>query len=101
MRMGSNETTTFTFEQDILAANVGDLRQQLLETLKEHSDGTFVLNCQNVSIIDSSGIGLIISTYNQLKKDGRTLEIVNVSDDIMKMCKVMRLDRHFTIKGTA
>ncbi len=80
----------------------GDKNNELKEVvLSEIKDGkSYVkMDMKECSMIDSTGIGVLILTQNALKKTGKRLELINVSDDMMKMFRLMRLDQHFTISG--
>lgn len=49
-------------------------------------------------MIDSSGIGLLISIRNSLANyGGSEIELLNLSEDLKQLFKVMKLDNHFRI----
>jgi anti-anti-sigma factor len=56
------------------------------------------VDLEEVKMIDSSGLGVLIAAHNSLQKLGARLELLNVSDDIRKLLQNMRLDKHFTIQ---
>jgi anti-anti-sigma factor len=86
-------------EGDIIASAAGDFRASLKNLVK---DGVkdMVIDMACVEIIDSVGLGLIISTYNSIKKADGTLQVKNVSHDVLGLFKSMRLDQHFPVTGT-
>jgi anti-anti-sigma factor len=49
-------------------------------------------------MIDSIGLGVLISARNQLKKSGGELVVTNVSKEISHLLKQMHLDRHIVFK---
>lgn len=53
-------------------------RQQLSDLLEE-SQQDVVFDFQDTSFIDSSGIGLVLGRYNQLKFDHRTLILTGLN----------------------
>ena len=83
---------------DIVAGEVQAFRSELLALLSENAV-KITVDLSNVGMIDSSGIGVFISAQNSLKKAGGALNVVNVSADILKMFKIMRLDKHFEVSG--
>ena len=87
-----------TIKQDLVASTVNDLRTMIKGSI---SDGVknISVDLSGIKIVDSMGIGLLISTQNSLAKVGGSLEIVNISADIMDLFQSMRLDQHFTLKG--
>jgi anti-anti-sigma factor len=50
-------------------------------------------------MVDSSGIGLLISAYNSLRKTGGSLVVIHASADILELFQTMRMHQHFSISG--
>lgn len=83
-------------EEDIVASTVDDFRKELKE-LVEDGEINLALDLQQVKMIDSMGLGALISTHNSLVKRDSQLEVLNVNEDILNLFKTMRLDHHFQI----
>ncbi len=80
---------------DIIASQCASLKEELLQILKD-GEKKIIIDLQDIQMIDSSGIGLLISTQNSLKDSGgEGIELINISDDIHKLFIAMRLDQHF------
>ncbi len=92
------DKAVLTLKKDLVASTVNDLRTIIQETIKDGVK-SISINMTGISVVDSMGIGLLISTQNSLAKVDGSLEIVNVSADIMDLFQSMRLDQHFTLKG--
>ncbi|HBE04018.1 MAG: anti-anti-sigma factor [Spirochaetes bacterium GWF1_41_5] len=56
-----------------------------------------IINLENVSYIDSSGIGALISSLSNLKKIGGGLKIINVYDSVKKVFELTKLTSFFQI----
>lgn len=56
-----------------------------LEALLDENSGDVIFNFKHMSFIDSSGIGLILGRYNQLKGDNRKLRISNLNSTAYKL----------------
>jgi anti-anti-sigma factor len=83
---------------DIVAGSVPELRSQMREVV----DGGvrhLVVDLANVQMVDSSGIGLLISAHNSLHKLGGRLAIVHASKDILDLFHTMRIHQHFSVSG--
>ena len=93
-----DKAALITPEKDIVAGEVQNFRQELLALINEKFEKIEV-DLDKVEMIDSSGIGVFISTQNSLKKINGSLKVINVSADILKMFKIMRLDKHFEVEG--
>jgi anti-sigma B factor antagonist len=94
----SGESATVVPASDIVAGEVQSFRAELLGLINENV-AQIVVDLGSVEMIDSSGIGVFISAQNSLRKIGGGLKVVNVSADILKMFKIMRLDKHFEVSG--
>ena len=85
---------------DIVASMAADFRQDLL---KEVESGTkrLVVDLNEVEMVDSVGIGVLVATHNSLSKNGGQMAVSNASEDIFKLFKTMRLDQHFQVTPAA
>jgi anti-anti-sigma regulatory factor len=51
-------------------------------------------------MVDSTGIGLLISAHNSLKKAGGDLTVIHASKDILDLFRTMRIHQHFSVSGS-
>lgn len=82
--------------QDIVASLVESLKAELAQ-LVEDGVTTMTMDLQDVQMLDSIGIGLLIATHNSLAKGGGKLTLINPNGDILGLLKAMRLDKHFDV----
>lgn len=71
-----------------------------LTNLIKQKQTSILLNFQNVTYIDSSGLATLIGAYQQLKPQGGQLRLSNVSKNVQNVFAVARLDKVFTIHPT-
>ena len=57
------------------------------------------IDLNGISVVDSMGIGFLISAHNSLLRIDGKIEAINVTGEIMDLFKSMRLNQHFSIKG--
>ncbi len=89
--------TTITIKGKITFENTGEIREKMKEILRDESLKHLILDMKEVSFIDSSGLGLLVSIKNtMIRKDG-AFAIVNLSDTVKKIMKQTGLDRYFGI----
>jgi len=83
---------------DVVVTHVPALRIRLKDLI---SGGTkcLSLDLSNVQMVDSAGIGLIISTHNSLRKLGGVLELTGVAPELGDLFRSMRMHHHFRISG--
>lgn len=80
---------------DIVASQCPSLKKEFLEIINS-GEKKIIIDLADTEMIDSSGIGLLISIRNSLTNSGgEEIELINLSDDIQQLFKVMRLDNHF------
>jgi anti-sigma B factor antagonist len=73
---------------------------EIKDTIKQQMDGghkKIIINLENVSYIDSSGIGALISSLSNLKKIGGGLKIMHVYDSVRKVFELTKLTSFFEI----
>jgi anti-anti-sigma factor len=68
-----------------------------LEALSKQAYPHTVLDIEQVSFIDSSGIGAIVFLFKRLKEQGRTMEIVGVQGQPQELMKLLRIDAAITL----
>ncbi len=84
---------------DIVASKCEELKAEFLDIVNS-GEKKIIIDLSGTEMIDSSGLGLLISTRNSLTDaGGDEVEIINISSDIMQLFKVMRLDNHFTLSS--
>jgi len=83
---------------DLVAAKLTALRSELRKAV---ASGILhmILDLQGVRAVDSSGIGLLVSAHNSLKKAGGELTVIHASKDILELFHTMRIHQHFSVSG--
>jgi anti-anti-sigma factor len=82
--------------QDIVSSMVPELKNEL-NGLVDESPQELRLDLSGAQMMDSIGIGVVIATHNSMKKRGGRFVVCNASDNILKLFKSMRLDRHLNL----
>jgi anti-sigma B factor antagonist len=83
---------------NIVAASIPELRSKMREVVSE-GIGELVIDLTDVHMVDSSGIGLLISAYNSLRKTGGRLAVTHASAEILELFQTMRMHQHFSVSG--
>lgn len=79
------------FKGELDENHVSDLRLRLVKYIDLHNIKHLVLNFEKLSFLDSSGIGLIIGRYQQLRSVGGDVTICNLNDRIERIVRVSGL----------
>jgi anti-anti-sigma factor len=83
-------------DKNITASGARDFKDRLLNLVKDGIED-LTLDLKQVEMVDSVGLGVIIAAHNSLHSLGGTLTLKNVSNDIYRLFKTMRLDQHFEV----
>jgi anti-anti-sigma factor len=85
-------------EGDLVAAKLPVLRSKLQEMVAS-GVRRLTVDLTLAQMVDSAGIGLLISAHNSLKKAGGELVVIHASSDILALFKTMRIHQHFSVSG--
>ena len=81
---------------DVVAASIGELRKVMQGMLAEGVQ-ELVVDLRHVRMIDSRGIGLLISAYNSMRKACGQLSVTHASPEIFDLLRTMRIHQHLDV----
>ena len=79
------------------AESLIELRNCLLENIEDETLKGMVLDLEKVDVIDSSGIGLIVSIFKSLKEHDRGFCLTSLSPKNRELFALTKLDQILTI----
>lgn len=85
------------YENEIVVAVVGEIdaytAPKLREELLQHAEGnhTIIVNLKGVSYLDSTGLGVFVSLFKQLKKNGGELKLIHLSGRLTRLFQITGL----------
>lgn len=80
--------------------NIGNLRDKLIQIIKERNIKNVVFNMKELTFMDSTGIGIIIGRYNQVKQKNGKVVLCNINTAIQKIILLSGLARICLIKDS-
>lgn len=89
--------SSYSPRRDIVVATVETIKTELKRRIAE-TGGEFVLDLGGVEMVDSKGIGLLISTFTTLSEKQRGFRLVGTPPDILQLFRSMRMNQHFIIE---
>ena len=92
-----NESNLITPPIKIVGGEIAIFKEMLFSTLPATSTET-IIDFSEVSIIDSEGIGVILHFRNTLKNENHNIIIRHFNGNILKMFKLMDLDKYFRLE---
>lgn len=90
-------------EETLFVDLQGDLDISSNKELKEKVNSVegikkIIINCENLSYVDSTGLGAFISIYKHIKEKGEGLVIRGLKPHIKKIFLITDLDKVFEIE---
>jgi anti-sigma B factor antagonist len=92
------ETAVVATHGDVVASSVPELRPALGELVRGGLRD-MVLDLADTAMIDSTGLGLLLSAFNSLHKVQGKFAVVNASEEILELFRTLRLHQHFPVAG--
>jgi anti-anti-sigma factor len=83
---------------DLTASKVPDLQAALKGELAAGMVDV-TIDLKNTAMLDSTGIGLLISTGNSVARQKGKLAVINVSPDVVRLLQSMRLTNRLDVRG--
>lgn len=74
-------------------SNVDELKKKVCNIIKKYSIVNLVFNFENLSFMDSTGIGFIIGRYGEIKRKGGSIVICSMNNTIKKVFNISGLKR--------
>ena len=73
--------------------------QQALKAEVDKGARLVTFDLQKTSMVDSSGIGLLIATFNTMKRKDGKMAVMNTAPDIFKLLQSLRLTTRLNVSG--
>ena len=83
---------------DVVASSVRELRPAMRDLVRSGVH-EMVFDLSQTQMIDSTGIGLLLSAYNSISKTGGKISVVQASAEILDLLRTMRIHQHFSVSG--
>jgi anti-sigma B factor antagonist len=93
-RTDTADETTLVIEGTLDALTAPDLRG-VVDALVNERRRLVTLDLASLRLIDSSGVGVIVSLFKRLRAQGGDVRITGLRDQPLAIFKLLRLDRVF------
>ena len=95
-RTDDGDETTLEIEGTLDAVTAPDLRT-VVDMLVNERRKSVTLELSALRLIDSSGVGAIVSLYKRLRAQGGQVTVKGLKDQPLAIFRLLRLDRVFAI----
>ncbi len=76
--------------------NSKEVEQQLLPLVSQ-SGSILTLNLNGIKFVDSAGFETLLSLYKTAKMNNSSLKLINLSDELVELIKLVELDHVFQL----
>ena len=94
------DVTVVTLTGRMVLGNELQRLEQAIDDLVKKQQKKIVFDLAHVDYIDSSGLGVLVSCMSKAKAAGGQLRVAGISDRVMKLFKMTRLDSTLRIDAT-
>ncbi len=95
-RRESGDIVIFDITGEIDLYNAPEIKEKIKDEMNKNKVN-IIINLDKVTYIDSSGIGVLISSLSNLKKVGGALKLINVYASVRKVFELTKLTSFFDI----
>ena len=93
----NNEKITVSIEGRLDKISSPTLEEELKPEVEKKKD--IVIDCANLEYISSAGLRILVACEKQLKTNSKSLQLINVNDDVMTILQVTGFVYILNIKG--
>lgn len=88
------------FEGEITLEESFDFKEDVKSRINDLHIYQVMVNLEGVTFMDSSGLGMLISLYKEVNEKQGKIVFFNVQDYIMKLLKLVNLDKIFLLAAS-
>jgi anti-sigma B factor antagonist len=95
-RQDNGEVTVLRISGSLDALSTPELRPTI-DALVAEKRSKITVDLSHLRLIDSSGVGAIVSLYKRMRALGAKVEVVGLKDQPLAIFRLLRLDRIFAV----
>lgn len=92
----ANKTKIFKISGELDVHHVKNLKAEVMEALAGR-DWTYQLDMDQVTYLDSSGLGMLVYLKKEVIKKESKLKIINLHEPVLNVFKLTKLDDFFDL----
>lgn len=92
---GNNKSVYVEIDENVVGLNQFNALNDLIVNEMQNGIKTFTFDLAKLNTINSSGLGILISSLKKIKNSNGTLNIINTNEKILNVLKLTKLDSVF------
>lgn len=97
MKTSQSKDVTLVEIDDRLEADTVEEFRSTMHQLAEEGQVKVVIDFNNISFVDSSGLGGLVSAVRQFRQQDGDIKLARITDDVRPLVEIVRLHRIFDI----
>ena len=98
MECNHDQYVTVKLIGEIDISTVSELKDKLYHLVDENEDKNMRLDCEDLTYIDSTGLGALVGVLKKVKNNHKDIHIINMKNHIKKLFIITGLDKVFIIE---
>lgn len=98
---GDLKIVSIEIEEGLLLLNQFNLLNDFVSVEIKSGVKSFIFDMKSLNTINSSGLGILISNLKKIKDSGCNLKVINISEKILSIFKLTKLDAVFEIENVS
>ena len=94
------DSVVVSVEGPVDLASVGHLHNELLRVIRQHPGQVLVVDVDGISVLDDSGLGVLLGAAASAREGGGDLEIVCARPALRDRLDRTRFDRAVAVRAT-
>ena len=99
-RLDNGILASFNYTSKLSIINANQVEEELLQLIKNGENSVF-LDFSNIEFIDTAGFHALLSVQIDSKLNGLKFMIINISNELMDLFKLVKLDNVFELRKKA
>ncbi len=100
VRMDEHGESHLVIEGALDALTVRDIRE-ILDAVVADGPRRVTVDLENVKLIDSTGIGAIVSLFKRVKANGGDVVVIGAREQPLAVLKLLKLDDYFGLSTSS
>lgn len=96
----AGKVTPFSIQGDVAFNQISDSREKVLGEIMPSSGGTFLLDLNGAGMVDSAGVGFIVSVYKAVVSTNGQFAVLRPRADVKSMLETVGPSSDFFSKYT-